>query len=57
MGRTHATPSMRTRRALLALLAGLLGAAALVIGALRAQLGVLLLHLRLRRLSSAERQG
>ena len=30
MGRTHATPSMRTRRALLALLAGLLGAAALV---------------------------
>ena len=40
MGRTHATPSMRTRRALLALLAGLLGAAALVVGALRAQLGV-----------------
>ena len=40
MGRTHATPSMRTRRALLALLAGLLGAAALVVGALREQLGV-----------------
>ena len=39
MGRTHPTPSMRTRR-LLALLAGLLGAAALVVGALREQLGV-----------------